>query len=268
MFHARKKFGQHFLVDRSVIHRILDRADLTPLDRVLEIGPGRGALTLPLARRVDRVLAVEKDRDLAALLQASLTSRGVENVTLVTGDILHFDFTRFDPGSPGNALAMGNLPYNISTPVLERLIDHRRLFRRAVLMFQKEVADRLCAQPGSRTYGALSVLVGYHAEVTRLLRVGKEAFRPRPRVDSAVVRLDFERPFPERAEDEAWFRCVVRAAFAHRRKTLQNALLASFPDRTRDDVRRALLSAELDPGVRAEALGIADFIRLSCTLAR
>lgn len=268
MQRARKKFGQHFLADRSVIRRILDRAGLTPLDRVLEIGPGRGALTLPLARLVDRVLAVEKDRDLAASLRESLASRGVENVTVVTGDILHVDFAGLDPGSPANGLVLGNLPYNISTPVLERLIEHRSLFRGAVLMFQKEVADRLTAQPGSRTYGALSVLVGYHAGVSRLFRVGSQAFRPRPRVDSAVVRLDFERPFPERAEDEAWFRRVVRAAFAHRRKTLQNALLTSFPDRTRADVANALLKGEIDPERRAETLSIADFIRLSHTLAR
>ena len=268
MFHARKKFGQHFLADRNVIRRILDRAGLTPQDRVLEIGPGRGALTLPLARRVDHVLAVEKDRDLTAILRASLAAQGVENVTLVTGDILHVDFARLDPGSPANGLVVGNLPYNISTPVLERLIEHRRLFRGAVLMFQKEVADRLTAEPGSRTYGALSVLVGYHAGVSRLLRVGREAFRPRPRVDSAVVRMDFERPFPERAEDEAWFRSVVRGAFAHRRKTLQNALITSFPDRTRADITHALLEGEIDPGRRAETLSIADFLRLSRTLAR
>ncbi|MGD8386248.1 MAG: 16S rRNA (adenine(1518)-N(6)/adenine(1519)-N(6))-dimethyltransferase RsmA [Desulfobacteraceae bacterium] len=268
MLRARKKFGQHFLADRNVIRRILDRAGLTSLDRVLEIGPGRGALTLPLAGRVASVLAVEKDRDLAAFLQESLASRGVENVTLVTKDILTFDFTSLEPGFDGKWLAIGNLPYNISTPVLERLIEHRRLFRGAVLMFQKEVADRLTAQAGSRTYGALSVLVRYHAEVSRLLRVGRECFRPSPRVDSTVVKLDFERPFPERAEDEVWFRNVVRAAFAHRRKTLQNALLTSFPDRTRTEVIQALRDGEIDPGSRAETLGIEDFLRLSRVLPR
>jgi len=251
-----------------VIRRILDRASLTSADRVLEIGPGRGALTLLLARRVDHVLAVEKDRDLAALLEESLASRGVENVTLVTKDILTFDFTSLEPASTGKWLAIGNLPYNISTPVLERLIEHRRIFRAAVLMFQKEVADRLTAQPGSRTYGALTVLVGYHATVSRLLRVGRESFRPIPRVDSAVVRLDFERPFPERAEDETWFRSVVRAAFAHRRKTVQNALLTSFPDCSKTDVIQALHDGGIDPGSRAETLGIEDFLRLSRVLPR
>jgi len=258
----RKRLGQHFLADRGVVRSILDASGLGPSDRVLEIGPGRGALTLPLARGVSHVLAVEKDRDLAEWLRQALQARGVDNVTLLCEDILRFDFDLLDRFSPCGAQVIGNLPYNVSTPVLERLIRNRRRILRAVLMFQKEVADRLTASPGGRTYGALTVLVGVHARVRRVLRVGREAFRPRPQVASAVVELDFAFPHPARPRDETWFRRVVKGAFAHRRKTLQNALAASFPAIERDEVRGALVDCGIDPSRRAETLGIEEYIRL------
>ncbi len=264
----RKRFGQHFLTDGRVIRSLLDRAGLEPTDRVLEIGPGRGALTLPMARRVNRVLAVEKDRDLAAWLQETLPARGIHNTTVVCADILRLDDEILDALSPNRVLVVGNLPYNISTPVVERLIQHRRRIRRAVLMFQKEVADRLAAPPGGRTYGALTVLVGLHARVRRLLRVGKEAFRPEPRVESAVVELDFDAPHPRRPESEVRFERVVKGAFAQRRKTLLNALSSAFPDLDRHELRRTLLHCGIDPGRRAESLSIDRFIQLSEALSR
>ncbi len=264
----RKRFGQHFLTDQGVIHRILDGAGLDPWDRVLEIGPGRGGLTFPMARRVDRILAVEKDRDLAGWLREELPSRGAHNVSVICEDILRFDFDLLERFSPDPILLVGNLPYNVSTPVLERLIRHRRHLRRAVLMFQKEVAERLAAAPGSRSYGALTVLVGIHARVRLLLRVGKASFHPKPQVESAVVELDFEAPHPERPKDEAWFRKVVRGAFGLRRKTLQNALSASFSGCARDDLRRTIAGCGIDPNRRAETLSIEEFLRLSDVLGR
>lgn len=255
------------MTDAGIIQSLLDRAGLEPTDRVLEIGPGRGALTIPMARRVERVLAVEKDRDLAAWLQETLPARGIHNTAVVCTDILRLDDELLDALSSSRVLVVGNLPYNISTPVVERLIQHRRRIRRAVLMFQKEVADRLAAPPGGRTYGALTVLVGLHARVHRILRVGKEAFRPRPRVESAVVELDFNAPHPRRPESEAWFERVVKGAFAQRRKTLLNALSSAFPDLPRDELKRILLRCGIDPGRRAESLSIDRFIRLSDALA-
>mgnify|MGYP006291437047 CR=1 FL=1 len=258
----RKRLGQHFLVDPRVVRALLERSGLGTGDRVLEIGPGQGALTFPLSRKVTRVLAVEKDRELAEWLRQELKARGLDNVTVLSEDILRFDFDLLERFSPGGGQVLGNLPYNVSTPVLERLILNRARISRAVLMFQKEVADRLTASPGGRTYGALTVLVGVHARVRRILRVGKDAFRPKPKVESAVVELDFALPHPDRPEDETWFRRVVKGAFAHRRKTLQNALSASFPVLGRDEVRRALTDSGIEPDRRAETLDIEAFIRL------
>ncbi len=260
---AKKSLGQHFLKDRRVIHEILELAGLDSSNRILEIGPGRGALTFPLSARVERLLAVEKDRDLAALLQERLAARKIENAEVICCDILRFDFSILDEFSRDRIHVIGNLPYNVSTPVLETLIDHRERFRRAVLMFQKEVADRLAASPGGRSYGALTVLVGLHARVRRLLRVGKKSFHPIPRVDSTVVELDFDLPHSPPAPDEARFRAVVKGAFSHRRKTLQNALLAAFPAWDRDAVGRVLADCRIEPGRRAETLSIDDFLRLS-----
>ncbi len=262
-FRAKKRFGQHFLKDRMVIHDILELAGLDSENHVLEIGPGRGALTFPLAERVARVLAVEKDRDLAAWLQQRIEVRGITNVQIACGDILRFDFEILDRFSSHKIHVIGNLPYNVSTPVLETLIDHRQRFRRAVLMFQKEVADRLCASPGGRAYGALTLLVGLHARVRRLLRVGRRSFHPIPRVDSTVVELDFDLHHCPGAADEPVFRSVVKGAFRHRRKTIQNALLASFPAWDRDAVGRALADCGIAPGRRPETLTIGDFLRLS-----
>jgi 16S rRNA (adenine1518-N6/adenine1519-N6)-dimethyltransferase len=263
----KKRFGQHFLADRSVVRSILEASGLGPSDRVLEIGPGRGALTFPLAARGTRILAVEKDRDLAAWLETELGERGLDNVTLLCEDILRFDFGSLERFSPGGVQVLGNLPYNISTPVLERLIQNRRKILRAVLMFQKEVADRLTASPGGRTYGALTVLVGVHARTRRILRVDRNAFRPRPQVGSAVVELDFGSPHPARPGDEAWFRRVVRGAFGQRRKTLQNALAAFVPELGREGVGRALDRCGIDPRRRAETLGVEDYTRLAEALA-
>ncbi len=263
----RKRFGQHFLTDPGVIRGILDRSGLQDSDHVLEIGPGRGALTFPLARRVHRILAVEKDRDLAAWLHDELSARGVHNVTVVCADILRLDSDLLDRLSSSRIHVIGNLPYNISTPVIERLIRYRSRIHRAVLMFQKEVADRLASSPGNRTYGALTVLVGLHSRVRGLLRVGKASFHPRPRVESAVIELDFDSPHPSRPVDEAWFQRVVKGAFGHRRKTLQNALSAAFPALDRNDVRQAMAGCAIEPARRAETLTIEEFIRLSDTLS-
>lgn len=262
----RKKLGQHFLEDRAVIQTILLKAGFSPDSHVLEVGAGLGALTLPLARTVAQVYAVEKDARLVGRLAEKLRKEAVGNVSLIHQDILRLDLGEFrrPPGRKLNVI--GNLPYNISTPLLERLIENRSQCSRAVLMFQHEVGRRMIASPGSREYGSLSVLVQYHATVSPLLRVSREAFYPKPEVSSMVLGIDFEKPYPRRAEDEPNFKRIVRAAFSHRRKTLLNSLRGSactFPD---EILLNACRECGIDPGRRAETLSVDDFLRLSSLL--
>jgi 16S rRNA (adenine1518-N6/adenine1519-N6)-dimethyltransferase len=262
----RKKLGQHFLRDRSVIHTIIAKSGFGPDSHVLEVGAGLGALTLPLARSVARVYAVEKDGRLLERLETALQREAILNVSLIHRDILRLDLGELPIPSGQKLGVIGNLPYNISTPLLERLIENRTCFSRAVLMFQHEVGRRMISPPGSREYGSLSVLIQYHARVSPLLQVSREAFHPRPEVHSMVLSIDFEKPYPTRVEDEENFKRVVRAAFSHRRKTLLNSLrgsACSFPDEV---LLTALRECSIDPGRRAETLHMDDFLRLSARL--
>ena len=262
----RKSLGQHFLTDRDVVRKIISRAGFHAADRVLEIGPGRGALTFSLAKQVARVAAVEKDPRLAELLGEKLARAGLSNVAIHNRDILRVPFEEIFPASP-RFHVMGNLPYNISTPLLERLVRHRDRISRAVLMFQSEVADRITANPGIKDYGALTVWVQYHARARVLLRVPGKAFYPRPRVGSAVIEIDFEKPYPRRALEDAGFRRILKGAFAHRRKTIVNSLTATVPSWSRPRVRRALEDCGIDPGRRAETLDMEDFLCLEAALS-
>ncbi|MBW1804234.1 MAG: ribosomal RNA small subunit methyltransferase A [Deltaproteobacteria bacterium] len=265
-YRPKKALGQHFLRDRSVIHAIIDRAGFRSSDCVLEIGGGTGALTIPLAGFVRHLIVVEKDSQLTVLLRKKLTREGRENVTLINQDILKLNFAEILPDLPERIQVIGNLPYNISSPFLEKLITHRERVMRAVLMFQKEVARRLTATPGTKSYGALTVLLGYYARVSPLLAVPREAFYPKPKVDSMVVEVDFEKPYPGRSEDVSSFQRVVKGAFAYRRKTLLNALKGSFPVYEDEAISKALDMCRLDPGMRAEMLQIDDFLCLSAAM--
>lgn len=252
---ARKRFGQHFLVEPNTAKRIVELAELRSDATVLEIGPGRGALTHLLAARCRRVVAVEIDRDLAEMLRAACV--GNAGVEVVTGDIMTADLGVLAGGAAPISV-VANLPYNISTPVLMRLLGEPELFERLVLMLQREVAERLCAPPGSKTYGALSVVVQVAASARVALRVPPAAFAPRPRVESAVVVIQPRRPAALGDASRRMLRSVVRTAFSHRRKQLANAIAPLVPD------PRALLAAlELDPRRRPETLAPADFVRLA-----
>jgi len=262
----KKSLGQNFLCDDNIVRKIISLAGLTPEATVLEIGPGLGALTVPLAKEAGQVVAVEKDPQLVRVLEERLSSVGIRNVKMVEGDILKVDMTDLVGSCDRPVTVMGNLPYNISTPLLGRLIEARKLISRAVLMFQSEVAARIAAPPGSRVYGAMSVMVQYHAGVRPLLKVPPSAFRPRPRVSSVVVEIDLRRPHRERASNEYEFERVVRGAFSHRRKTLVNSLRGGEWDR--ETLLEALMECSLDPGTRAESLGISQFICLSEYLSR
>ena len=262
----RKSLGQHFLNDTGIANKIISKAGLLSSDFVLEIGPGRGALTLPLARTVAHVVAVEKDSELIPFLKKKLERAGVSNVTLINQDILFWDFNEIRIFCKGKIKAIGNLPYNISSPLLEKFIENRKLVSRAIFMFQSEVAQRLTASPGRKNYGALTLLIRYHAFLKVLFEVPRYAFYPRPNVDSTVLWLDFERPYPRRASKEDHFRKVVKSAFSHRRKTLLNSIISSGSFGDRESVLSALKRCGIDSGRRAETLDMEEFLCLSDTL--
>jgi 16S rRNA (adenine1518-N6/adenine1519-N6)-dimethyltransferase len=263
---ARKRFAQHFL-EAAWVNKLIAASGITADDAVVEIGPGRGAITRPLAERCARLLAIEVDRDLAADLDASKPA----NVTVVTGDVLAVDLVPVltewlgaPPGPANQFRIVGNLPYNISSPILFRLIELASATsgpRDALLMLQKEVADRLIAKVGTGDYGVLTVLTSLHADVTRVLSLPPGAFRPPPKVHSAVVRLTFRPPQVE-IEDAERFVRMVRTMFTQRRKTAGNAL-KPFAAETDTDSAAILMRVGIDPNRRPETLELREFAALS-----
>jgi 16S rRNA (adenine1518-N6/adenine1519-N6)-dimethyltransferase len=249
----RKRFGQHFLHDPAVIGRIIDAIHPMPGERLVEIGPGRGALTLPLLQRGIELAVIEIDRNLAAQLAAR--PEAGQALTVFQGDALTIDLAELT--RPGERLRLvGNLPYNISTPLLFRFISQAEVIGDMHFMLQREVVARMAAAPGSKTYGRLSVMVAASCRVEALFDIGPGAFQPPPGVWSSIVRLTPWREPPFTIPDRARFEEVVRRAFGQRRKTLRNAL-AGFVDE--DGIR----AAGCDPRVRAETLPPEAFARLA-----
>jgi 16S rRNA (adenine1518-N6/adenine1519-N6)-dimethyltransferase len=249
---AKKHLGQNFLHDRGVIDRIVLAIDPAPGDRLVEIGPGQGALTLPLLDRHGALTAIEFDRDLLAPLAAAAAPHG--ELTLVNSDVLAVDFSAL--AGDGQLRLAGNLPYNLSSPILFHALAHAPAIRDMHFMLQKEVVERMGAAPGSKVYGRLSVMLQAYCAVTPLFTVGPGAFRPAPKVDSAVVRLV---PRPRGAagiDDHARFAAIVRAAFGQRRKTLRNALSAVAEP-------GLIEAAGLRPDMRAEQVPVDGFVRLA-----
>ncbi|MFO7983387.1 MAG: 16S rRNA (adenine(1518)-N(6)/adenine(1519)-N(6))-dimethyltransferase RsmA [Desulfuromonadales bacterium] len=252
---ARKRFGQNFLQDRTVIDRIIAAARLTPDTRVVEIGPGLGALTEPLMEAAGHVDIFELDRDLASRWREQQSGR----LSVHEGDVLKLDWASVLTDPPYTLVS--NLPYNISSQVLFRTLENRQLFQRLVLMFQKEVGDRICAGPGSRTYGILSVLCQVWFDIRRVTIVRPGAFVPPPKVDSVVLAFEsLERPRVD-IGDWSHFVRVVKAAFARRRKALRGGLTAG--GWSREQIEEALEAAGIDSGRRAETLALDEFARLA-----
>ena len=249
---AKKHLGQHFLHERRVVEKIVLAVDPKPGDRLVEIGPGQGAITFPLLQRHGSLTAIEFDRDLLAPLAAAAEGHG--ELTLLPGDVLGVDFTALAAG--GRIRLVGNLPYNLSSPILFHALDHAAAIRDMHFMLQKEVVDRMAAPPGSKVYGRLSVMLQAYCSVTPLFSVPPGAFRPPPKVDSAVVRLVPRAPEDIGVDDQARFAAVVRAAFGQRRKTLRNALSGVADAAT-------IEAAGLDPGDRAERIPVEGFVRLA-----
>lgn len=251
---ARKRFGQNFLIDRSFVQRIVQVIDPRPGDRLVEIGPGLGALTGALLERVERLHVVEIDRDLAARLAQF---PGHERLCIHVGDALRFDFAALGP----SLRVVGNLPYNISSPLLFHLARSARAIADIHVMLQREVVERMVATPATPAYGRLTVMLSYRFRIERLFVVPAGAFRPRPKVESAFARL---RPFaelPARAEDEAVLARLVAAAFSQRRKTLRNALGGWVSAQT-------MTRLGIDPGARGETLSTAQFVALANAATR
>ena len=253
----RKRFGQHFL-ESAWADKVVDAIEPSPDDRFLEIGPGTGVLTRRLAAKVRELIAIEIDRDLATRLVADLPS----NARVIVADVLETDLVSLTGGLP--LRVAGNLPYNISSPILFSLLGAARRstnLRDATLMLQLEVADRLLAKVGTADYGVLAILTTLHADVTRLLTLPPGAFRPVPRVRSAVVRLSFRPPTVSIA-DEAAFERMVRSLFTRRRKTLLNAA-RPYAAAVGRDPARALAVAGIDPRRRPETLQVPELARLA-----
>ena len=271
-FNFQKKYGQNFLIDANILDKIIDSAEITREDCVVEIGPGIGTMTQYLAENAREVIAVEIDKNLIPILEETL--KGYENVSIVNEDILKVDLNRLvkerNEGKPIKVVA--NLPYYITTPIIMGLFESRVPLSSITIMVQKEVADRMQVGPGTKDYGALSLAVQYYARPEIMLNVPPTCFMPRPNVGSAVIRLTrFEEP-PVKTDDERKMFSIIRAAFNQRRKTLVNALAngLSYADKdgmmihvSRQEVSMALDQMGLSQTIRGEALTLAQFARLS-----
>jgi 16S rRNA (adenine1518-N6/adenine1519-N6)-dimethyltransferase len=256
--HPLKRLGQHFLIDHNIVRKIVATAELSGSETVLEVGPGRGILTRVLCRQAGKVIAVELDTRLQGYLHEVLAD--CPNLDLRFEDALNFPYDTL----PDRTVVVANLPYYLSSPLLFRLFAARERVSRMILMLQTEVARRLAARPGSRDYGILSVLASYYAEVTIAFQVSSGCFRPRPEVGSAVVKLLLWKHPPVMVHDEAALVKTVRAAFAHRRKTLSNSLRDEGI--APDAISRALGQASLVASRRAETLTLAEFAALANNL--
>ncbi len=267
-FQFKKKFGQNFLIDPHVLDKIVDAAQITEDDFVLEIGPGIGTLTQYLCERARQVLAVEIDKNLIPILHETLSP--YENVEVRNGDILKQDIREiaqdYNDGKPIKVVA--NLPYYITTPIIMELFESRVPLANVTVMVQKEVADRMKAQPGSKDCGALSLAVQYYAKPYIAAFVPPNCFMPRPKVGSAVIRLECREEAPVRVADEKLMFRLIRASFNQRRKTLQNGIANSGElSFSKAQAAEAIEQAGLDANVRGEKLGLSEFAKLADLLA-
>lgn len=262
-FDFRKKFGQNFLIDNHILDKIIEAADLTRDDCVLEIGPGIGTMTQRLAEEAGEVIAVEIDKNLIPILDETLSD--YDNVTVLNADILKVDIHKIVEERGGKPVkVVANLPYYITTPIIMALFESHVPLRSVTIMVQKEVADRMCVGPGTKEYGALSLAVQYYAKPEIITKVPAACFMPKPNVDSTVIRLTrYEKPSVV-TRDEAWLFAIIRAAFNQRRKTLANGIAnAANINVSRQQVEAVLTEMGLPVMIRGEALTLEQFAELS-----
>jgi 16S rRNA (adenine1518-N6/adenine1519-N6)-dimethyltransferase len=262
----KKQLGQNFIVDPAFAEMIVRRADILPEDIIFEIGAGLGALTIPLARRAKKVFAVERDRQIIGILNTEILAGNLSNVSIIEKDILSMDIEALAEDIGREIVVMGNLPYNISSQILVQLIRSRKAVSRAVLMFQKELAQRITAQLGCKDYGRLTVMLRYCSDIKKLLDVKASLFFPKPKVDSEILELKFKKEIDPKAVDETFLFQVIKAGFGNRRKTLKNALAASELNIDADTAKSVLEASGIDPIRRAETLAVEEFVKLSNTL--
>ena len=260
-FAPLKRFGENYLIDGNIKDKIIREADLSKADTVLEIGPGFGALTLDLASSAKTVIAVEKDKKAYELLK-DLAGEDFTNLKLFNADILKFDLEKF--AAYGKIKIIGNLPYYITSPIIEYLIEHRGSIESALILVQKEVAARLRAGPGTKDYGSLSCFVQFYTKPAYIYTVKRTSFYPSPDVDSALVRLDIpEKPAIEVRDERLLFK-IIRGAFNQRRKSVINSLSREeVLDLPKEELSRVLSSAGVDPAARPEDLSLQDFARIA-----
>jgi 16S rRNA (adenine1518-N6/adenine1519-N6)-dimethyltransferase len=259
----RKSMGQNFLSDPNMAAAIVSRSDITKKDLVVEIGSGLGAITLPLSEKAKHVFAVEPDPKISKLLRNELLAAGTSNVTIVQEDILKCDFLSMTGHPAARLKVVGNLPYHLSSPILVHIAENRHVIENALLMFQKELADRLLAVPGTKNYGRLSVLMSYCGKVRKAIEVPHTSFYPIPKVDSTVLHIHFYHPPSIQSKDERFLFRVIRAAFGKRRKMLKNALQSSDLSLDSLSLKRAFERTSIVSSRRAETLSIEEFVRLS-----
>lgn len=261
-FRLSKSLGQNFLTDKNIIDRIIESSDIGEEDLVVEIGPGIGVLTAEAAEYAGRVVAVEIDRNLIPILEETLGA--YPNVTVINQDVLKTDLTEVVERYRGNGgvKIIGNLPYYITTPIIMKILEDRVPADSITIMMQKEVADRIKAAPGSKTYGALSVAVQYYCTISQVAAVPKEVFVPQPKVDSSVLRLDIRKEHPVELIDEKMFFVCIKSGFGQRRKTLLNSLTGAA-GLSKDAVREVLKAADIDPVRRAETLSLEEFAAIA-----
>lgn len=262
----KKQLGQNFIIDPAFTEMIVQRAGILSEDIILEIGAGLGALTIPLARRAQKVFAVEKDRQIIPILNMEILVSGLTNISIIEKDILSVDIKALIEDMGGKIVVMGNLPYNISSQILVQLIRSREGINRAVLMFQKELAQRITAETGCKDYGRLTVMLRYCSDIKKLLNVKASLFFPKPKVDSEILELKFKKEIDHKAADEQFLFKVIKSGFGNRRKTLKNALAASELNIDPNTATLVLEKSGIDPIRRAETLTVEEFVKLSNNL--
>ena len=271
-YRAKKGLGQNFLVDPMAVDELIKSLDLEPSDTVIEIGPGKGALTAQIASVAKKVIAVEVDTQIIPLLVKSLKTAGITasqdpdsdaTVIILNEDVLRVDLQQLAIRYGGGRLCklIGNLPYYITTPIVEKLLESTRGFATMTVMMQKEAADRMTALPGDPEYGVMAALLRYHTEPVRVLNVGRESFDPAPNVDSTVLQLTVRSKKPVQPVNEKDFAAVIKGGFAQRRKTLGNSLMTLGV--SKQQAEELLRRADLDPSRRGETLDLEEFCRLS-----
>lgn len=261
-FKFSKSLGQNFLIDYNIIEKIVSGADIQKEDLVIEIGPGIGTLTAAAAEQAGKVIAVEIDKNLIPILKETLND--YDNIEIIHQDILKTNLTEILNKEPGykNVKVIGNLPYYITTPIIMKILEDRVPITSITIMLQKEVADRIKANPSTKDYGSLSVAVQFYCTVEPVAQVPKEVFVPRPAVDSSVIRLDVRSEKPVELIDETLFFQVIKSGFGQRRKTLLNSL-TGLNSKSKEEVKKILEEAGIDPQRRAETLTIQEFARIA-----